>query len=270
MPFLFLLSPLLLLILNTTPIFAVTCLISRRVDSNAQFARGNEPMPKMCMGLQPGACCVVPPDPEFDELFPKKRVQMSGLGPLDIASVFSAEPPNTGCTGRSIATYAGGGNWDYEVPADDNSNITGACYMRVPQGEPTEGDKAWLEGEGALAFFTGNSQWVSRGTNGPAAQSIAAKWGFGTMSGTLPGLPPRIKRLGRRVVDMARMNMRPELDKREIISQNKGLILFEGPKKIAWADTIEVDGVLYTAETPQSQVFVSTDGKVLNYTKPAS
>ncbi|KAL9001094.1 MAG: hypothetical protein Q9188_005519 [Gyalolechia gomerana] len=245
-------------------------MISRRDDPDARFSRRRAPMPKMCIGLPPGVCCEVPPDPEFDELYPKKRVQFNGLGPLDLAAVFSAEPPHTGCTGRALATYSGGGNWEYEVPADQNLNITGASYVRLPAREPTDTEKAWLEGEGGLAFFTEDSQWLSRRVNGGAALAMAARYGLGTATGSLSGLPPKIKRLGKRVVDIGRMNMGPALTKRGIRSPNKGLMIFEGPRKTAWADTIEVDGVQYTAKTPQSQVFVSADGKVLDYTKPAS
>ncbi len=75
---------------------------------------------------------------------------------------------------------------------------------------------------------------------------------------------------GKRVVDMARMNVGRGLGKRGIMSAAKGRILFQGPSKTTWADTIELDGVRYTAETPQSQVFISADGKVLNYTQPAT
>ncbi|KAL8937261.1 MAG: hypothetical protein Q9216_004509 [Gyalolechia sp. 2 TL-2023] len=225
----------------------------------------------MCIGLPPGVCCEVPPDPEFDELYPKKHVQFHGLGPFDIAAAFSAEPPHTGCTGRALASSSSGEGefWEHQIAEGDNRNITGASYVRLPAREPTEVEKAWLEGEGGLAFFTEDSQWISRRINGGAALAMAARFGLGTAGGGLSGLP-RIKRLGKRVVDIGRMNMGRVLSKRGVSSRNKGLMIFEGPKERAWAATIEVDGVQYTAKTPQSQVYVSADGRVLDYTKPAS
>ncbi|KAL8715428.1 MAG: hypothetical protein Q9220_000762 [cf. Caloplaca sp. 1 TL-2023] len=249
----------------------VVCSIG--VDPATRFPRGRAPIPKTCFGLRPGACCIAPPDPEFDALHPRKRVRFSGLGPLDIAVVYAADPPQTGCAGRSIATFAGGGNWDYDVPADSNRNITGACYVKLPEGEVKDVDKPWLEMEGALATFTENSQWISGRANTANANSMAAKWGFGSMAGKFPWDKPtsRVKRFGKRVVDLGRMNMGGSgLEKRTIRSATKGLIIFGPPRRISWADTVEVDGVRYTAETPQSQVFVSVDGKVLNYTEPAS
>ncbi|KAI4171657.1 MAG: hypothetical protein LQ346_008727 [Caloplaca aetnensis] len=220
----------------------------------------------MCPFLAPGMCCSVPPDPVFDDQYPKKRVVMLGLGPYDVASAFSAEPPNTGCNGRSLASWQGPGDWEYEVPAGQDYNITGACYMKLPPGLPTEEEKSWLQYEGALAFSAGNAQWVNPALRNPSAQSAALSW----LSGGAVPMSPKVKRFGKRVVDMARMNIGRGLGKRGIMSATKGRILFKGPSKTTWADTIELDGVRYTAETPQSQVFVSADGKVLNYTQPAS
>ncbi|KAL9022930.1 MAG: hypothetical protein Q9196_007467, partial [Gyalolechia fulgens] len=80
---------------------------------------------------------------------------------------------------------------------------------------------------------------------------MAARYGFGTGTGTLTELSPRIKRLGKRVVDTGRLNMGPAVKKRGIRSASKGLMIFGGPLKKAWADTIEVDGVQYTAEAAQ-------------------
>ncbi|KAL8748939.1 MAG: hypothetical protein Q9184_007015 [Pyrenodesmia sp. 2 TL-2023] len=269
MPSIFLLTPLLLLtslLLNITPTSAVICTISRRYDPDAQFPRGNAPMPKMCPFLAPGICCVVPPDPVFDHQYPKKRVQMLGLGPYDVASAFSAELPNTGCTGRSLASWQGPGDWEYEVPADQNYNITGACYMKLPPGQPTEEEKAWLQYEGAVGFSAGNTQWVNPSVSGPSPNSLILRM----LSGGATPMSPKVKRLARRVLDMGKMNMGRGLGKRGIMSPTKGKIIFAGPSKMTWADTIEMDGVRYTAETPQSQVFVSADGMVLNYTQPAS
>ncbi|KAL8835236.1 MAG: hypothetical protein Q9170_003398 [Blastenia crenularia] len=267
-----LITSLLFFLLPIAPISAfVTVSISRRHDPDARFPRRGAPMPKMCINHPPGVCCEVPPDPDFDNLYPKKRVEFHGLDQHDVAAVFSAEPPNTGCTGNSLANYMGAGSWEFEIPEGDDRNITGACYARLPAREPTDAEKLWLEGEGALAFFTEDSQWMSRRTNGKAALSMAAKWGLGGAAGGSSGFPFGTKRLGKRVVDMARMNMGgPTNEKRGIRSAKKGFIIFEGPKKTAWADTIEADGVLYTAKPPQSQVFVSADGRVLDYTKPAS
>ncbi|KAL8918199.1 MAG: hypothetical protein Q9208_007475 [Pyrenodesmia sp. 3 TL-2023] len=269
MPSLSLFSPLFFLlpvILNITPTSAVVCTISRRWDPDARFPRGNEPMPKMCPFLAPGICCVVPPDPVFDDQYPKKRVRMLGLGPYDVASAFSADPPNTGCTGRSLASWQGPGDWEYEVPADQDYNITGACYMKLPPGEPNEEEKTWLRYEGALGFSTGNTQWVNPSLSGLSSESLIQRMLLG---GATP-MSPKVKRLGRRVVDMGKMHMRRGLEQRGIMSPTKGKIIFAGPSKTTWADTIELYGVRYTAETPQSQVFISADGRVLNYTQPAS
>lgn len=270
---LLLLPSFLFLLLQITPTSAfVNVAISRRDDTNARFPQRGAPMPKMCINLLPGVCCEVAPDPEFDNLYPKKKVQFYGLGPNDVAAVFSAEPPNSGCTGNSLANYMGGGDWEFEVPEDDGRNITGACYARLPAREPTDAEKAWLEGEGALAFFTEDSQWMSRRTNGAAVLSMVAKWGLGSgFHGGTSGLLPGTKRMGKRVVDMSRMDMGgpAAVKKRGIRLGKKGLVIFEGPKKTAWADTVEVDGVMYTAKTPQGQDFVSADGRVLDLTKVA-
>lgn len=57
------------------------------------------------------------------------------------------------------------------------------------------------------------------------------------------------------------------LEKRGIRSAEKGWVLCLGPKKSRWPDVIEMDGVEYKTETPQSPVYISADGKVLNYTE---
>lgn len=131
-----------------------------------------------------------------------------------------------------------------------------------------------MQGEGVGGFVTNHGNWMSEAVNPDRAQRIASSLGLGSMAGK--GFPwdpkTKVKRMGKRVVDLAKMDARGPgggVAKRGIMSEDKGWVLCLGPKKARFVDVIEMDGVVYETEMAGSAVYISADGKMLNYTTTA-
>ncbi|KAL8939075.1 MAG: hypothetical protein Q9216_003553 [Gyalolechia sp. 2 TL-2023] len=235
-----------------------------------------------CRDIPPGHCCKPRVTPHFpNPAYPLKRITFTGLEPLHIAAAWIPHNGRGACEGKVTASASGGGTWVYDVPADQpDIALTAGSYLKMPAGVPERDDIPWMQGEGVGGFVTNHGDWMSGGVDPNRARQMASSLGFGSMAGK--GFPwdPKVKmkRMGKRVVDLAKMGMRGPgggLGKREVISdtgmisQDTGWVLCLGPKKARFVDTIEMEGVLYEAETPGSAVYMSGDGEVLNYTTPA-
>ncbi|KAL8742490.1 MAG: hypothetical protein Q9184_008249 [Pyrenodesmia sp. 2 TL-2023] len=276
--FLLLLLPLLLFLKNT---HAVTITISPAAIPHPDVPPG-QPNPgiipystQRCPDIPPGVCCIPrrPPSPPA-QITLDRRIKFEGLEALDIAAAWVPHEGKKACDGKVGASYTGGGTWIYEIPADTPGlEIAAGSYMRMPVGVPKEEDVGWMQGEGVLGFVTGKGDWWSKDVDKAKVLDAAARYGFGSLAGK--GLPwaQKVKRLGKRVVDMGKMGMTPHegLEKRGIRSADKGWVLCRGPRKGIYPDVmIDVDGVEYRAETPQAAVYISGEGKVLNFTEPAT
>ncbi|KAL8648177.1 MAG: hypothetical protein Q9210_005142 [Variospora velana] len=228
---------------------------------------------QICFGIPPGVCCIAR---DLPGQRPSKRIVFTNLDTLDIAAAWVPDAGRSGCDGKAQSTYAGGGRWQYDIPADlPDLAINAGSYMRMPVGHPSEADLGWLQGEGVLGFVTGKGDWWSKDVDKAKARNIAARFGFGSMAGK--GLPPvnKVKRFRGKVVDVVKMGMTGPgnsslVEKRNIVSADKGFVLCRGPMSGVYTSVIEMDGAVYRAETPQSPVYVSQDGKVLNFTEPAA
>ncbi|KAI4112302.1 MAG: hypothetical protein LQ345_006529 [Seirophora villosa] len=226
---------------------------------------------QICPGIPPGTCCIPRPLPNAG---PDKRILFTGLDVLDIAAAWVPDNGRTACDGKVQSSYTGGGRWQYDIPADQPDLIIAAgSYMRMPVGVPSEGDLGWLQGEGVLGFVTGKGDWWSKDVDKIRARGLASQFGFGSMAGK--GLPwkQKVKRFRGKVVDLGKMAMvaaaapgkRSVVERRDIISGDKGFVLCRGPSKGVYPNVIELGGVVYTAKSPQSPVYVSPDGKTLDF-----
>ncbi|KAL8951067.1 MAG: hypothetical protein Q9222_002939 [Ikaeria aurantiellina] len=225
-----------------------------------------------CRGIPPGVCCKQRPD-LHNAAFPNKRIKFTGLDALDIAAAWTDRGPVGGCSGTPKATYAGGGNWEYLVPVGETDLfLRGGNYLRMPVGVPDEKDRGWLEGEGVKGFVWGQGDWFSQtpGTAAGARNNLLAAARAQLGSGS-SGHPLGWRRMGKRIVDFGRVVQEIggrglRLGKRGIRSPEKGVVFCGGPRRAMWVDEIFVDGVEYKCTESQGAVYVSGDGKVLNYT----
>ncbi|KAL8688434.1 MAG: hypothetical protein Q9218_005653 [Villophora microphyllina] len=105
----------------------------------------------LCINIKPGHCCNALPTPAQTagtEPY-NKRIKYRNLAPQDIAVVWTNEGDPTGCNGRSIASFTGGGQWEYVVHALAGPIISGGNYIKLPQGMPPTGEESqWMQGEG--------------------------------------------------------------------------------------------------------------------------
>ncbi|KAL8766842.1 MAG: hypothetical protein Q9209_006500 [Squamulea sp. 1 TL-2023] len=253
-----------------------------------------------CRDIPPGHCCqsrpappspvnVSPPPtgggrtnrPEFvppPAVHPNKRIVFTGLDPRDIAAAFADNGPVAGCRERPKATYSGGGRWLYEVPIEEwDVALQGGSWVRMPLGPPDQASLGWVEAESVRGFVWESGSWFGAGTSSEARSTLlgAANAQLDAMGKGGSGHPMgwKVKRLGKRVVDLGKLMMGREssLERRTIRSPNKGVAFCAAPKRRLWPDVIVMDGVEYRSETPQSPIYIGGDGsKVLNYTSPAS
>ncbi|KAL9017239.1 MAG: hypothetical protein Q9185_005404 [Variospora sp. 1 TL-2023] len=263
--------PLLLLSLLVTPTHAVDIQISQAPLALPGPSGYQITIPmQACPSIPPGVCCIARDLPGQ----PSKSIVFTNLEPLHIAAAWVPDAGRSGCQGKAQATHAGGGRWKYDIPADQpDLAINAGSYIRMPVGNPMGADIGWLRGEGVLGFVTGKSDWWSKDVDKLRAGAIAKLW-YGSMR---KGHPPgnKVKRFRGKVVDVGKMGMTGpgnsnSMDKRNIVSADKGFVLCQGPRKGVYTSVIELDGAVYRAETPQSPVYVSQDGKVLNFTEPAA
>ncbi|KAI4201564.1 MAG: hypothetical protein LQ350_003179 [Teloschistes chrysophthalmus] len=238
------------------------------------------------MGIRPGHCCnALPIGSQISGISPQnKRIKFTGLAPHDIATVWTGEAGRMGCNGRSIASFSGGTEWTY-IADDDGPIIRGGNYIKVPQGmPPTTAESQWIEGEGILGLATDYyGDWFppaqpAAATNLLHQMADAALAAMALIPGGLgdSGYPWKMRRRGNRVIDEGKMAMGPggRVEKRDLRpgkGVGRGVVLcHQDPKKSQWPDVLDVNGVEYLAESPQSLVFVSRDGKVMNYTAAAA
>ncbi|KAL8638450.1 MAG: hypothetical protein Q9228_004398 [Teloschistes exilis] len=242
-----------------------------------------------CQNIRPGHCCnALPLSSQTSGISPQnKRIKFTGLAPHDIAAVWTDEAGRMGCDGRSIASFTGGTEWTYIV--EDNAAggpiIRGGNYVKVPQGmPPTMAESEWMQGEGILGLATdyfGN--WYAPAQPAAATNLLhqmadAALAAMGIIPGGLgdSGYPWKLRRRGKRVIDEGRMAMGPggRVGKRDLRTGKgvgRGVVMcHQDPKKYVWPDVLDVNGAEYLAESPQSLVFVSRDGKVMNFTAAAA
>lgn len=266
--------PLLLLSLLVTPTHAVDIQISQAPLALPGPGGYQITIPmQTCPSIPPGVCCIARDLPGQG---PSKRIVFTKLDTLDIAAAWVPDAGRSGCDGKAQSTHAGGGDWQYDIPADlPDLAINAGSYMRMPVGHPMGADLGWLQGEGVLGFVTGKGDWWSQDVDQAIAQIIAARFWSDSMAGK--DLPPvnKVKRFRGKVVDVGKMGMTGpgnsnSVDKRNIVSADKGFVLCRGPRRGVYTSVIEMDGAVYRAETPQSPVYVSQDGTVLNFTEPAA
>ncbi|KAL8730896.1 MAG: hypothetical protein Q9181_004512 [Wetmoreana brouardii] len=171
------------------------------------------------MDIKPGHCCNTPPEnPDVPGQY-NKRIKYTGLAPRDIAAVWTDDGPNRGCNGKSIASCTGGGTWEYHVPsAQAGILIRGGNYIKLPQDmPPTAEDQGSMQGEGILGLATDYyGDWYSPRIVPQAvsmleqlANIVLAAMGGAGPSSSGNKLPMKVKRFGRRMVDMGRLLMEP-------------------------------------------------------------
>ncbi|KAL9583960.1 MAG: hypothetical protein Q9212_002410 [Teloschistes hypoglaucus] len=229
-----------------------------------------------CMSIRPGHCCNAIPLGSQNSGISRQntRIKFTGLAPHDIASVWTDEAGRMGCNGRSIASFSGGTEWTYIVD-DDGPIIRGGNYIKVPQGmPPTMAESQWMEGEGVLGLVTdyyGDWYPAQPAATGNLLHQLAGA-ALAAM-GNIPeglgssGYPWKMRRRGKRVIDEGKMAMRPggRVGKRDLRpgkGVGRGVVLcHQDPKRYQWPDVLDVHGVEYLAESPQSLVFTSQDGK---------
>ncbi|KAI4121417.1 MAG: hypothetical protein LQ338_006373 [Usnochroma carphineum] len=265
---------------STSLLLSLLAALTHAVDIQIAPAPFNDPngppghpfITQRCPGIPPGVCCIPRPSPANAVAHPDKEIKVTGLETLDVVAAWTPHNGKSACDGKVQASHWGAGQWIYNVPADEpDVIISGASWLKIPTGDPGETDVPWMQGEGVLGFMTGRGDWFSQDVNKARASNLAASLGFGSMAGKgFPWAPQKVKRFGKRVVDLGRMGMGPRgLEKREIRSAEKGWVLCRSPRRGVYPDVIEVDGVEYKAEQPQGPVYISDGGKVLNYTEAA-
>ncbi|KAL8684873.1 MAG: hypothetical protein Q9224_006090, partial [Gallowayella concinna] len=213
---------------------------------------------QMCSDHPPGVCCQgrimpfgVPGQPPFQNY---RIAHFFGLTPLDIGAVYQPrEGVNwqpgvqyNGCSGRPVGSKGGPGDWRHPEQGNSNILLSGASYLRLPQGAPAnENEAAWAEAEGILGMVTGQTRWVARSASNMAqsliAQAEAALKGGG---GSLP--------------------------KRDIRSREQGTVVAKTPSVRVWADVIVLNGTIYKEENAGSPIYKSEAGEVLNFTSTAT
>ena len=227
-----------------------------------------------CPDIPPGHCCKQRPDNPQAISFPNKRIIFTGLDALDIASAWANRSAVGGCSGLPIATYAGGGTWQYDVPEGQNEQIIrGGNYFRMPIGSPEANDKGWLSGEGVLGFVWGTGDWWSQTPNPNAwanLQAAARAQLGGNFPSDLRAFGPgskKVRRRANRLIDRGVLAIgRRGLERKLIGRMDEGLVFCKSPEQTRWPDVITIDGVEYRTQTPQGDIYLSQDGKVLNYT----
>lgn len=204
---------------------------------------------------------------------PNKRIIFTGLEALHIASAWVNRSAVGGCYGLPKATYAGGGTWQYDVPEEETDQIIrGGNYFSVPVGLPEEKDKGWLNGEGVLGFVWGTGDWFSQTPSQVAwgnLQAAARSQLGGSFPSDLRSWPgsKKVRRRGNRLVDRGNSAIGQRgLERKPIKTTDNGVVFCKSPEQTRWPDVITIDGVDYRTQTPQSDIYLSQDGKMLNYT----
>ncbi|KAI4231933.1 MAG: hypothetical protein L6R40_007588 [Gallowayella cf. fulva] len=206
---------------------------------------------QVCNNLRPGRCCQgrpavfaapgVPPYPDF------RVSQVQGMAPRDIAAVWHrARGAEGGCTGTSLASSAGPGNWRYPAEGNANDILTGASYIRVPDGAPEDVEAPWVEAEGILGMVTGGGKWVAKGVSNMLQKLI-----------------------DERQRALAEIRGGSKARKRSIRSREKGAVFARPPSVGVWPDVIVLNGTEYTEESAGSPIYRSQEGKMLNFTSAA-
>ncbi|KAI4282431.1 MAG: hypothetical protein L6R38_002933 [Xanthoria sp. 2 TBL-2021] len=209
---------------------------------------------QVCRNLRPGRCCQGRPIPE-DTVNPfyvppphedYRVAQWTNLGPLDVASVWQAGANGEGgCSGMPLSTIGGPGSWRYPAIGIPQSQVilTGASYIKLPQGQPKYVDAPWLEAEGVFGLVTGGGEWVFKKASYPVTQQ-ALNWRTLTY-----GISKRRKR--------------------GVVAGEKGLVLAQPPPKAnsVFVDLIVYDGKEYTAESEGSPIYRTQAGEILDFTK---
>ena len=227
-----------------------------------------------CRGIPPGRCCKQRPDIPQATSHPNKRIIFTGLDDLDIASAWVNRSAVGGCYGIPIATHAGKGTWQYDVPeVEVDQIIRGGNYFRVPVGQPADNDRGWYNGEGVLGFAWGTGDWWSQTPNPNAWANLQAA-ARAQLGGKLPSDlrffgtgSKKVRRRGNKLVDRGTMAIGIRgLEKKLIGPMDEGVVFCKSPEQTRWPDVITIDGVEYRTQTPQGEIYLSRDGKMLNYT----
>lgn len=244
----------LLLLLSPPPTHQVSITLSwqGQMDVFSYDPVMNTYIDVICTNIQPGRCCKparFTPNPYGFPREPQYRVaEITGLQPLDIASVWKPWNGQNGCAGIPGDTKVGPGNWYYpdqnaynhrwtyfranwnnDEPTGPGSNtdyISGASYISVPTKLPVNNEAApWLEAEGIIGLAWGDGKWFSSKASASLQSSL-----LGTF----------FSRFG------SQRLMKREEWKRGIRSPLKGEVFAQPPGSYVWPDTIIINGTTYT------------------------
>ena len=244
-----------------------------RNDRLAPFAGGNpfassslSNIRQGCQSILPGICCKprispagqIPPamaallgsqdPPTFN------RVTFTRLEITDIAAAWVPRGRVEGCSGMPKETRWGPGTWTYDLPAGGaDAKLSGANYIRVnnlqPKG-PTV--RARVVRTGLLGFVWSSGSQFASNIVGSARESLLS-----LADAQLKGRPmqkrtpnPHIRAVDRGV--------------------EKGVVFCQAPTEKTWVNTIALNGTEFVIEAPGSDIYISSDGQILNYTENAS
>lgn len=134
-------------------------------------------MTQLCTNLLPGQCCqgrqfthVVfgsiggPHNENY------RKAYFEGLAPLDVATLWQRSArngPYDGCSGMSLATATGPGEWIQPPGLFEGSEVTisGASNIRMPVTQPTNREAPWLQAQGIFGLVTEKWIWTAGPVN---------------------------------------------------------------------------------------------------------
>ena len=212
---------------------------------------------QICNDIEPGRCCKAATiqNPSFNPQL-LRVAAVSGLLPLDIATVWKPQDGRSGCEGVAVGVRSGPGTYYY--PDRDQASslfaypdarqsetepepgyiypyISGASYMRIPGGKPDYTAEApWLEAQGIIGLAWGDGQWFSDQATSNLVASMRAQMGLG----------------GSKFLRM----------KRGIMSPLKGKVFAQPPAVPVWPNEVIINGTSYTQRRAGSLTYVSETG----------
>ncbi|KAL8714605.1 MAG: hypothetical protein Q9220_001553 [cf. Caloplaca sp. 1 TL-2023] len=192
----------------------------------------------LCLNIPPGVCCLTPSGTGE----PAHRVVYDHLLVGDIATVWGERiQHDTGrrireCSGQVLGSGRGPGTftWHYGNIAN---RAWGASYVRLPTAvPPDEKTSLWLAAEGMLGLVWGGGKWFADAESQQRTELF---------------LQPGWMSYGH---------------KRGIRSNQRGIGVYDSPKRWVYASIIEIDGTNYTRRDGLDAVYEDLEGSVLNLT----
>lgn len=235
-------------ILQAVIVFLNLAIITHQVDIRIErtWIIAGEPesfIAAICFNIRPGECCKPPmhyPDATT-------KVSFRHLVVWDIAAVWQDRSRlgpgighvTTGCSGPLLASRRGPGAWLWSQPSTSSINslaAEGASYIRLPSILPPDPRVAYtLVIEGVLGLIWGRGRWFS---NDATEKLLAAKYSV-------------------HVTKRAR---------RDIRSSTRGYVYARAPSMLRHPDSLEVNGIMYTAKDVENFVYLDGNGNLLNLT----